>query len=40
MRPPWPHHAKETGMTRYLLLKHYRGAPEAVNGVPMDRWTP
>lgn len=27
-------------MTKYLLLKHYRGAPEAVNGVPMDRWTP
>ena len=27
-------------MTKYLLLKHYRGAPEAVNAVPMDRWTP
>jgi hypothetical protein len=27
-------------MARYLLLKHYRGAPEAVNDVPMDRWTP
>ena len=25
---------------KYLLLKHYRGAPEAVNDVPMDRWTP
>ena len=23
-------------MTKYLLLKHYRGAPEAVNDVPMD----
>ncbi|MDT7713093.1 MAG: hypothetical protein QOG46_1787, partial [Pseudonocardiales bacterium] len=23
-------------MTKYLLLKHYRGAPEAVNAVPMD----
>ena len=27
-------------MTRYLLLKHYRGAPEAVNNVPMDQWKP
>ncbi|MFD7863704.1 YciI family protein [Streptomyces sp. NPDC059783] len=27
-------------MAKYLLLKHYRGAPEAVNDVPMDRWTP
>ena len=27
-------------MTKYLLLKHYRGAPEAVNNVPMDKWTP
>ena len=27
-------------MTKYLLLKHYRGAPAAVNDVPMDRWTP
>ena len=27
-------------MARYLLLKHYRGAPAAVNDVPMDRWTP
>ncbi len=27
-------------MTRYLLLKHYRGGPEAVNDVPMDQWTP
>lgn len=25
---------------KYLLLKHYRGAPEAVNDVPMDKWTP
>ncbi|MCU1689300.1 MAG: hypothetical protein JWN20_1228 [Jatrophihabitantaceae bacterium] len=25
---------------KYLLLKHYRGAPEAVNCVPMDQWTP
>ena len=27
-------------MAKYLLLKHYRGAPSAVNDVPMDRWTP
>jgi hypothetical protein len=26
-------------MARYLLLKHYRGAPAAVNDVPMDQWT-
>jgi hypothetical protein len=27
-------------MAKYLLLKHYRGAPEAVNCAPMDQWTP
>ena len=27
-------------MAKYLLLKHYRGAPEAVNDVPMGEWTP
>lgn len=27
-------------MAKYLLLKHYRGAPAALNEVPMDRWTP
>jgi hypothetical protein len=27
-------------MAKYLMLKHYRGAPEPVNNVPMDRWTP
>lgn len=27
-------------MARYLLLKHYRGAPEGVNDHPMDTWTP
>ena len=27
-------------MAKYLLLKHYRGAPTPVNDVPMDRWTP
>jgi hypothetical protein len=25
---------------KYLLLKHYRGNPKAVNDVPMDQWTP
>ena len=27
-------------MAKYLLLKHYQGAPAPVNDVPMDRWTP
>ena len=27
-------------MAKYLLLKHYRGAPPAVNDIPMDQWTP
>jgi hypothetical protein len=27
-------------MPKYLLLKHYRGAPAPVNDVPMDQWTP
>ena len=27
-------------MAKYLLLKHYRGAPPAVNDTPMDQWTP
>ncbi|SEP65567.1 Uncharacterized conserved protein [Lentzea xinjiangensis] len=26
-------------MAKYLLLKHYRGAPKAVNDVPMSQWT-
>jgi hypothetical protein len=25
---------------KYLLLKHYRGAPTPVNDVPMEQWTP
>jgi hypothetical protein len=25
---------------KYLMLKHYRGAPAPVNNVPMDQWTP
>ena len=27
-------------MAKYLLLKHYRGAPASVNDIPMDQWTP
>ena len=27
-------------MTKYLLLKHYRGAPSPANDVPMDQWKP
>ncbi len=27
-------------MAKYLLLKHYRGAPASINDVPMDQWTP
>ncbi|WP_150460213.1 YciI family protein [Nesterenkonia ebinurensis] len=27
-------------MAKYLLLKHYRGAPDPVNSTPMDQWTP
>jgi hypothetical protein len=27
-------------MAKYLLLKHYRGAPESVNPVPMEQWQP
>ncbi|PWH05451.1 hypothetical protein DEO23_12785 [Brachybacterium endophyticum] len=27
-------------MAKYLLLKHYRGAPRGVNDHPMDTWTP
>ncbi|SFI35454.1 Uncharacterized conserved protein [Nocardioides psychrotolerans] len=26
-------------MAKYLMLKHYRGAPAGVNDVPMDQWT-
>jgi hypothetical protein len=27
-------------MAKFLLLKHYRGAPAAVNNIPMDQWKP
>src|SRR3954465_223607 len=35
-----PCRTKENMMAKYLLLKHYRGGPAAVNDVPMDQWTP
>jgi hypothetical protein len=35
-----PYRIKENKMAKYLLLKHYRGAPKGVNDVPMDQWTP
>ena len=34
------HRGERHTIAKYLLLKHYRGAPDAVNNVPMDRWTP
>jgi hypothetical protein len=27
-------------MAKYLMLKHYRGAPEPEGFVPMEKWTP
>ena len=27
-------------MAKYLMLKHYRGAPEPAGFIPMDQWTP
>jgi len=27
-------------MAKYLLLKHYQGAPAPLHDVPMDKWTP
>jgi hypothetical protein len=27
-------------MAKYLLLKHYRGAPAPINAVPIEQWTP
>jgi hypothetical protein len=37
---PGRRRTKENTVAKYLLLKHYRGAPAAVNNVPMDQWTP
>lgn len=31
---------EENTMTKYLLLKHYRGGPTPVVDVPMDQWRP
>lgn len=31
---------EENTMAKYLLLKHYRGAPAPINNVPMNEWTP
>jgi hypothetical protein len=30
---------EEKPMAKYLLLKHYRGAPAPLNNVPMDQWS-
>lgn len=27
-------------MAKYVMIKHYRGAPESVNSAPMDEWAP
>jgi hypothetical protein len=35
-----PNTKENTTMAKYLLLKHYRGAPAPANDVPMDQWTP
>jgi hypothetical protein len=40
IRPARPTSHKENTMAKYLLLKHYRGAPAPVNNVPMDQWRP
>ena len=40
IRPAGPTSHKENTMAKYLLLKHYRGAPAPVNDVPMDQWKP
>src|SRR5262245_66089825 len=39
MRPTGPPPHEEITM-KYLLLKHYQGAPAAVNNIPMDQWKP
>ncbi|MYW21385.1 hypothetical protein GT039_38955, partial [Streptomyces sp. SID2955] len=40
-RPEWVAPApRRTTMAKYLLLKHYRGAPASVNDAPMEKWTP
>ncbi|MDQ8045966.1 MAG: YciI family protein [Solirubrobacteraceae bacterium] len=36
----WVAITEENIMGKYLLLKHYRGAPASVNDIPMDQWEP
>src|SRR3954464_1097093 len=31
---------RRSTMAKYLMLKHYSGAPEPVNCIPMSEWTP
>src|SRR3954453_20808899 len=31
---------RRSTMAKYLMLKHYRGAPDPVNCIPMSEWTP
>ena len=38
--PTGPPSHKENTMAKYLLLKHYRGAPAPANDIPMDQWKP
>src|SRR3954462_9740301 len=40
MRPTRSPSHEENTMAKYLLLKHYRGAPAPANNVPMDQWAP
>src|SRR5215468_5667917 len=40
MRPAGSPSHEENTVAKYLLLKHYRGGPAAVNDAPMDQWTP
>jgi hypothetical protein len=37
MRPTGSPSHEESAMAKYLLLKHYRGSPAAVNDVPMEQ---
>src|SRR5262245_2360766 len=40
MRPTGSRSHEENTMAKYLLLKHYQGAPAPVNNVPMNEWAP
>src|SRR5262245_55972438 len=37
-RPQGPDRTEENAMAKYLLLKHYRGAPAPQDFLPMDQW--